>query len=98
MFEPCCYVIKWFGSPASLFSQVRQFLFCLLVLQEKHCLLLSLLIHSHATNTFGLMKVNTMKTITQNEPRTLVEAIRFFSNPDICLQFLIPVIWPNGVT
>jgi transposase-like protein len=31
-------------------------------------------------------------------PQTLIEAIRHFSNPDACLEFLIPVIWPNGVT
>jgi transposase-like protein len=32
------------------------------------------------------------------EPSTLIEAVRYFSNPDICLQFLIPIVWPNGVT
>lgn len=31
-------------------------------------------------------------------PNTLVEAIRYFSDPDICLQFLIPLRWPNGIT
>lgn len=31
-------------------------------------------------------------------PNTLVEAIRYFSNPDTCLQFLIPLRWPNGIT
>lgn len=32
------------------------------------------------------------------EPNTLIEAVRYFSDPDTCLQFLIPVIWPDGVT
>jgi len=32
------------------------------------------------------------------EPKTLVEAVRYFSDPDICLQFLIPIVWPDGVT
>jgi transposase-like protein len=32
------------------------------------------------------------------EPKTLIEAVRYFSNPDICLQFLIPIVWPDGVT
>ena len=30
-------------------------------------------------------------------PETLVEAIRYFSNPDICLKFLVALRWPNGV-
>jgi ISXO2 transposase-like protein/transposase-like zinc ribbon protein len=32
------------------------------------------------------------------EPKTLIEAIRYFSDPDVCLQFLIPIVWPEGVT
>lgn len=32
------------------------------------------------------------------EPSTLIEAVRYFSNPDTCLQFLIPIVWPDGVT
>jgi transposase-like protein len=39
-----------------------------------------------------------MKDSQQQEPKTLVEALRYFSNPDICLQFLIPIVWPDGVT
>src|SRR5688572_13091938 len=31
-------------------------------------------------------------------PRTLVEAIRYFSDPDTCLQFLIPLRWPHGIS
>jgi transposase-like protein len=31
-------------------------------------------------------------------PQTLLEALRYFSNPDVCLEFLIPVVWPDGVT
>ena len=31
-------------------------------------------------------------------PKTLVQAIRYFSDPDTCLQFLIPLRWPNGIT
>lgn len=32
------------------------------------------------------------------EPKTLIEAVRYFSDPDVCLQFLIPIVWPDGVT
>src|SRR5215211_2395809 len=31
-------------------------------------------------------------------PTTLQEAIRYFSDPDICIQFLTPLRWPNGIT
>ena len=38
-------------------------------------------------------------TIPNNDaPETLVEAIRYFSDPDVCLNFLIPLRWPNGIT
>jgi transposase-like protein len=30
-------------------------------------------------------------------PRTLVEAIRYFSDPDTCLAFMIPLRWPDGI-
>lgn len=32
------------------------------------------------------------------EPKTLVDAIRYFSDPDTCLAFLVGLRWPNGVT
>jgi transposase-like protein len=35
---------------------------------------------------------------TDNTPKTLVQAIRFFSNLDTCLNYLIPIRWPNGIT
>ena len=38
-----------------------------------------------------------MDTNTPN-PTTLVEAIRHFSDPDACLNYLIPIRWPNGIT
>lgn len=31
------------------------------------------------------------------EPQTLVEAIRYFSDPDVCLNFVVKLRWPNGV-
>ncbi len=31
-------------------------------------------------------------------PRTLVEAIRYFSHPDTCLNFMVSLRWPTGVT
>jgi transposase-like protein len=31
-------------------------------------------------------------------PKTLQEAIRFFSDADTCIQFLTPLRWPEGVT
>ena len=31
-------------------------------------------------------------------PTTLVEAIRYFSDFDICLKFMVALRWPNGVT
>ena len=32
-----------------------------------------------------------------SEPQTLVEAIRYFSDPDVCLDFMVSLRWPNGV-
>lgn len=29
---------------------------------------------------------------------TLVDAVRYFSDPDNCLKFFIPIRWPNGIT
>jgi transposase-like protein len=31
-------------------------------------------------------------------PRTLIEAVKFFSEPDNCLEYLVARRWPNGVT
>jgi len=31
------------------------------------------------------------------EPQTLIEAIRYFSDPDVCLAFMVKLRWPNGV-
>ena len=30
------------------------------------------------------------------KPRTLVEAIRYFSDPDVCTAFVAGIIWPDG--
>jgi transposase-like protein len=30
-------------------------------------------------------------------PQTLQEAIQYFSNPDVCLDFMVALRWPNGV-
>ena len=30
------------------------------------------------------------------EPQTLIEAIRYFSDPDVCLDFMARLRWPNG--
>jgi len=32
-----------------------------------------------------------------NEPKTLVDAIRFFADPDVCLDMMVKLRWPNGV-
>ena len=32
------------------------------------------------------------------EPKTLVDAIRYFSNPEICLDFMVSLRWADGVT
>lgn len=37
-----------------------------------------------------------MKTKEQF-PRTLLEAVRYFSDPDTCLAFMVEMRWPNGV-
>jgi transposase-like protein len=31
-------------------------------------------------------------------PQTLMDAIRFFSDPDTCLNFMVAIRWPDGVT
>jgi len=33
----------------------------------------------------------------ENEPQTLVEAIRYFADPDVCLNFMVSMRWPEGV-
>lgn len=33
-----------------------------------------------------------------SEPKTLQEAIIYFSSPDICLDYLVAKRWPKGVT
>ncbi|MGA8399370.1 MAG: IS1595 family transposase, partial [Stellaceae bacterium] len=39
-----------------------------------------------------------MKTDTPlSEPQTLIEAIRYFANPDIALRTMVELRWPNGV-
>lgn len=32
-----------------------------------------------------------------NEPKTLIEAIKYFSDPDVCLDFMVKMRWQNGV-
>ena len=31
------------------------------------------------------------------EPKTLIEAIRYFTDPDLCLDFVVGLRWPDGV-
>src|SRR5687768_17371656 len=38
-----------------------------------------------------------METKELITPSTLVEAIRYFSNPDVCLKFMVALRWPHGV-
>src|SRR5713101_7816670 len=33
----------------------------------------------------------------ENIPLTLVEAVRYFSDPDTCLNFMVSLRWPDGV-
>jgi transposase-like protein len=39
-----------------------------------------------------------MDTHNDTTPKTLVQSIRYFSDPDTCLKFLTPLRWPNGIT
>ncbi len=34
----------------------------------------------------------------QHEPKTLQEAIAYFTDPNNCLAYLVPRLWPDGVT
>jgi transposase-like protein len=38
-----------------------------------------------------------MEITHMTTPTTLVEAIRYFSDPDVCLKFMIALRWPTGV-
>ncbi|MGO9307128.1 MAG: transposase, partial [Candidatus Korobacteraceae bacterium] len=38
-----------------------------------------------------------MKADTAAEPKTLQEAIQYFSDPDNCLAYMIPLTFPGGV-
>lgn len=44
------------------------------------------------------MDTTTHAPVPPNTPSTLIEAVRFFSDPDTCLNYLIPIRWPNGIT
>jgi transposase-like protein len=33
-----------------------------------------------------------------HEPRTLIEAVRYFADPDVSLRHMVELRWPNGVT
>ncbi|MFN2432737.1 MAG: IS1595 family transposase [Gemmatimonadota bacterium] len=35
---------------------------------------------------------------TRHVPKTLLQAIRHFSDPDTCLDFMVELRWPDGVT
>jgi len=35
--------------------------------------------------------------IKGHEPKTLIEAIRHFSDGDVCLDFMVSLRWPDGV-
>ena len=37
-------------------------------------------------------------TKTTQAPQTLIEAIRYFGDPDVCLNYMVQVRWPEGVT
>lgn len=37
-----------------------------------------------------------METITGPLPETLVDAVRYFADPDVCLSFVAELRWPNG--
>jgi transposase-like protein len=39
-----------------------------------------------------------MDKATVRSPKTLAEAIRHYSDPDVCLQTMVEARWPNGVT
>jgi transposase-like protein len=38
-----------------------------------------------------------MENTNPTHPKTLVEAIRYFSDPDNCHNFLLPLLWPEGI-
>lgn len=35
---------------------------------------------------------------TKQFPKSLIEAVRYFENPDICREFVVSLRWPDGVT
>src|ERR1039458_2911268 len=39
-----------------------------------------------------------MEATTPYEPKTLLEAIKYFTSPDNCLRYLVTKRWPQGVT
>ncbi len=38
-----------------------------------------------------------MKADKAPEPKTLQEAVLYFSDPDNCITYMVPLTWPNGV-
>ena len=39
-----------------------------------------------------------MEETTVRSPKTLTEAIRYYSDPDVTLTTMVEARWPNGVT
>src|ERR1051325_128895 len=37
-------------------------------------------------------------TLDKNFPKTLMQAIKFFADPDVALRFMIAIRWPEGIT
>jgi Transposase zinc-ribbon domain len=42
-------------------------------------------------------EIETMPTKTAKNPKTMIEAVRYFEDPDVCNTFLAGLRWPNGV-
>ena len=38
-----------------------------------------------------------MRDNNSDNPQTLIEAVRYFSDQDVCLQFMVDLRWPDGV-
>src|SRR6185436_7551558 len=52
----------------------------------------------YLTNSHRSANLGGMDKTTAPAPETLVDAVRYFASPDVCLNFLAGMRWPDGVT
>ncbi len=50
----------------------------------------------HPGQAGSIPVVSTSHSTPARKPRTLIEAIRYFSDPDVCIEYVAKLRWPEG--